>query len=135
MSGDTERGEAYPGLSLPAQVYHARELAARAAAAADDESGAFWAFSLHPGLVNTSILNGMNPQTIHEWCLLQSKPCPLTPDMGAATQTFLAVAPEAMLAGKSGAYFKQCVATAPPKWDAASQAGLFNKSLVWSGSP
>lgn len=114
------------GISKFLQVYHARELAVR-------ETGLL-AFSLHPGFVNTSMTKVMSPATIREWCALQGKPCPLTAEMGASTQTYLAAASDAELAGSSGAFFTQCATRRPPEWDAASQGELFDKSLAWTRS-
>ena len=112
------------GLTKLLQVEHAAELAARSGLA----------FSLHPGFVDTPMTRALDPKTKRKWCRFQSGPCPLTTDEGASTQTFLAAAPEQMLAGSNGAYYTQCQPVAPPQYDKASQAALFDASLEWVGS-
>ena len=92
------------------------------------------AFSVHPGVVDTPMLKQLKPATIAEWCALQTKPCPLSAAEGASTQAYLAVAPDASLAGTGGDYFVQCQPARPAKYDADEQTRLFDQSLVWSGA-
>eukprot|EP00039_Didymoeca_costata_P011340 m.158471 g.158471 ORF g.158471 m.158471 type:complete len:370 (+) comp15137_c0_seq4:3567-4676(+) len=65
------------------------------------------AVSLDPGFVNTSMSQGMNPAIVKKWCQGQ-KPCPLTPQEGATTQTFLAVEDKKDLIKNNGGFFEVC---------------------------
>ena len=74
----------------------------------------------------------LSNKTKEAWCHQQTPPCPLTTEMGASTQTFLAIAPDSALKATNGAYYTQCQPVSPPRWSTGSQVELFNKSQEWS---
>lgn len=124
------------GLGKFLQVFHAAELARR-------EPGV-QAFSLHPGFVATGITHDLPPQVVRAWCKGSPKPCPLPPEMGAATAVFLATAPAHVLAPHDGAYFQQCApaTSVVDKMAAATsaeavqryQAAVFAMTMNWTGA-
>merc|ERR1739848_819872 len=72
------------GLSKYLLVFHAAELAKREAA------NGVMAFSLHPGVIDTAMLEQIgDPSITAKWCQGQ-RPCPRTAEQGASTQTYLA---------------------------------------------
>jgi len=134
------------GLSKYLLVFHAAELAKREAA------NGVTAFSLHPGVVDTDMVGpvpGFLPQL---WCdaemaSLQRRqtPCPRTAEMGAATQTYLAVAPLDEVSKHNGVYFDSCKpATVSAKTEyelkhlplavRKYQAGIYDMCVEMTGS-
>lgn len=66
------------------------------------------AVSLHPGVVKTDMIGLVSPLIVPTWCLASDAqwPCPRTAAEGAATQTYLSVAPKSELA--DGKYYYSC---------------------------
>jgi len=66
------------------------------------------AVSLHPGMVLTGMSRHITPWTTMELCCAMDgqSPCPRTPQEGATTQTYLAVAPKQELV--NGRYYDSC---------------------------
>eukprot|EP00658_Telonema_sp_P-2_P000033 TRINITY_DN10010_c0_g1_i1.p1 TRINITY_DN10010_c0_g1~~TRINITY_DN10010_c0_g1_i1.p1 ORF type:complete len:339 (+),score=64.58 TRINITY_DN10010_c0_g1_i1:204-1220(+) len=123
------------GITKLMLVAHTRELAAREQAA----GSGLMAFSLHPGFVETPLTSHLSPSVVRAWCAPQPvKPgvCPLTPDAGAATGAFLALAPASDLV--SG-FYGVCQPSALPNstgWNwlpGGSTAQLFDATLSWLG--
>eukprot|EP00937_MAST-01D_sp_MAST-1D-sp2_P000647 g647.t1 len=121
------------GVTKFAQVAHAQELTNREAAAGIGaaQGSTVHAYSLHPGFVATPMTAPLAPATARAWCKpLPLKPgvCPITVQAGAATQAFLASAPQEEL--EAGAYYVLCAPQ--PKanasgwdWSQGSSASAF----------
>merc|ERR1712070_493504 len=90
------------GVTKYLEVFAAAELAKR-------ETN-ITAFSLHPGVVDTGMIKDLQWIAKEAWCLservLFSENCPRTPEEGASTQTYLAVAPKDAL--QNGKFFASC---------------------------
>ena len=86
------------------QVFQSAELAVR-----NSKSG-ITAFSLHPGLVATPMTAILSPETLLKWCSNgkggERRPCPLSPEQGAATPVYVATAPVSTL--QTGEYYDLC---------------------------
>ena len=103
------------------------------------------AFSLHPGVVATPMLDKLPPATLKQWCKGQT-PCPLTADEGAATPTYLAAADLAKEVphASHGKFFVDCkqspsvmaerVLSMGPKAAAQYQSDVFDLLGKWAGS-
>jgi len=90
------------GLSKYLMVFHAAELAKR------EEANGVTAFSLHPGVIDTDMVEDIGDPTIAaSWCMGQ-KPCPRTPEQGASTQTYLAAATLDEISGDNGLFYDSC---------------------------
>lgn len=87
-------------LSKYLQVFHAAELARRQSAVP--------VYSLHPGLVKSSMTDKFPNATINSWCHGDLRNCPLGTEEGAATPTYVATASHAELSNADGSYFFHC---------------------------
>ena len=116
------------GLTKFLQIYHARELAAREAAAGSKVR----AFSMEPGFVDTPMTRQLPAKTRKEWCRMQTH-CPLTAAEGASTLAFLVSSADAALpASADGQYFATCTVAVPSPWSAGNQKQLFDLSGGWA---
>lgn len=126
------------GLSKYLMVFHAAEIALREAA------NGVTAFSLHPGVVDTDIVEQIGDITVAEaWCAGQ-KPCPRTAEQGASTQTYLATAPLEEISQDNGLYYDSCKAstsvkslyslTHTAKATAKYQAAIYDMCAEMTGS-
>lgn len=88
------------------QVFHANELAIREHEYGPP-AGHVLAFSLHPGLVATPMIDDVPPAVIAKWCA-GTRPCPVTAAEGGATVAYLATAEYGVLADYSGQFFELC---------------------------
>merc|ERR1711963_163060 len=67
------------------------------------------AFTLHPGVVSTGLTSEVSKLTLHTWCLSDGQtPCPRASTGGAATPTYVAVAPKEAVASANGRFFDSC---------------------------
>ncbi len=126
------------GLSKYLLVFHAAELAKREAA------NGVTAFSLHPGVIDTDMVEQIGDMSIvKKWCMGQT-PCPRTAEMGASTQTYLAAAPLDEVSKDNGLYFDSCKSSRSAKTiyslthsKAAVekyQAGIYDMCVEMTGS-
>lgn len=125
------------GLTKYLQVWHGAELAMR--------EPNVTAFSLHPGVVATPMLDSLPAATLKEWCA-HTTPCPLTPAEGAATPTYLAAASQEELPQSAdGKFFETCQPAASviaervlTKGRAATlqyQSDVFDLLVEWANAP
>lgn len=125
------------GVSKYLQIFHAAELARR------EKANGITAFSLHPGVVGTSMMAPVPKLTAKLWCEGQS-PCPFTPAEGGATPAYIASAPAAHL--QPGKYYVDCTATngviearvsrTSKAQSDAYASDLYEKTLAWvNGAP
>lgn len=86
------------GLTKFLQVFHAAELART--------EPNITAYSLHPGIVKSSMTDKLPPATLRSWCFGKFFNCPLTAEEGAATSAYVATA--AVDSSSNGDYFIHC---------------------------
>jgi hypothetical protein len=96
------------------------------------------AYSLPPGVVATPMLSGWDT-AIKMFCSDGAQtPCPISPDEGAATVTYVAVA-GTLPVDQDGDYFWLCAPKERATWAgvtdvAAASSALYNMSLAWAGA-
>lgn len=130
-------GTNWNSIGAPASNYGITKFLAvvHAAQLARQESGV-QAYSLRPGFVATPMTSNLPFSTKQAWCApdpVQPGVCPISADHGAATQTYLAVAPARQLV--NGEFYSECRVTSQPQsegWDwKVSPSQFFNVSLKW----
>jgi NAD(P)-dependent dehydrogenase (short-subunit alcohol dehydrogenase family) len=96
------------GFTKYMQIFHAAELARR-----EDQ---ITAYSLHPGIVESPLLDQLSASALKSWCSGPSagSHCPLTSAQGAATSAFIAsaLAEDEALKSGNGKYFTHCTPNA-----------------------